>query len=96
MINIATDIDSLSNFKRRTPDFLRRMKKDGHPMVLTVNGKPELVVQDAAAYQRMLETIEHLEAVAGINAGLADLAAGQTRPAHEVHADLRKRYEVSD
>jgi prevent-host-death family protein len=96
MINIAKDIDSLSNFKRRTNEFLRRMKSDGHPVVLTVNGRPELVVQDAEAYQRVLEAVERLEAMEGISAGLADLEAGRTRPAKKVHAELRKRHEVSD
>jgi prevent-host-death family protein len=92
MINIAQDIDSLSNFKRRTSMLMRRMKTDGHPLVLTVNGKPELVVQDAAAYQKVLEAVERLEAIEGIREELSDLKAGRTQPMGQVHAKLRKRH----
>jgi len=33
---------------------MKQIKKSGHPLVLTVNGKAEAVVQDAASYQRLL------------------------------------------
>ena len=31
---------------------------DGHPVVLTINGKAELVVQDTASYQKLIELAE--------------------------------------
>ena len=94
MLDISRDIDSLSNFKRKTSDFVRRLKKNGHPVVLTVNGKPEVVVQDAASYQKMLESVERLETMEAIKEGLADFAAGKSKSATEVHARLRKQYEL--
>jgi hypothetical protein len=39
---------SLSEFIRTTADLLDRLRKTGHLLVLTINGKAELVVQDAA------------------------------------------------
>ena len=51
MLDIKSDINSLSNFKRKTSEFLRQLKETGHPVVLTINGKAELVVQDTASYQ---------------------------------------------
>ena len=50
MLDINRDINSLSNFKRNTPEFLRQLQETGHPVVLTINGKAELVVQDTASY----------------------------------------------
>ena len=44
MIDLANDIRSLSDFKRNTVDLLHRLRKTGHPLVLTINGKAELVV----------------------------------------------------
>lgn len=96
MLNIAKDIDSLSHFKRKTAELARRLKKSGHPMVLTVNGKAELVVQDVESYQKMLEAIERLEILEGIQAGLEDIQAGRTRPAEEVHEMMRKRYDAPE
>ena len=55
MLNIKQDITSLSNFQRNTRDFLQQLKETGRPLVLTVNGKAELVVQDAASYQQALD-----------------------------------------
>jgi predicted transcriptional regulator len=60
--------------------------------VLTVNGKAELVVQGAAAYQALLDRVE---AVEGIQRGLADVKAGRTKPARQVLARLRRKHGVS-
>ncbi len=54
MINLNRDIQSLSSFKRNTSEFIQQMKETGKPIVLTVNGKAELVVQDAVSYQKFL------------------------------------------
>jgi prevent-host-death family protein len=56
MLDISKDIHSLSDFKRNTSEFLHQMRDTGHPVVLTINGKAELVVQDAASYQRIRRT----------------------------------------
>ena len=55
------DIGSLTDFARNTKAHLRRLKRTGRPELLTVNGKAEVVVQNATAYQRLLETLERLE-----------------------------------
>ena len=59
------DILSLTDFHRNTKAHLRRLKQSGRPEVLTINGKAELVVQDAAAYQRLLSAPERNKHVAG-------------------------------
>jgi prevent-host-death family protein len=72
MLDIANDIRSLSNFKRNTSELLERLKKTGNPLVLTINGKAQVVVQHAKAYQELLERVETIE---GIQRGLADVKA---------------------
>jgi PHD/YefM family antitoxin component YafN of YafNO toxin-antitoxin module len=81
MLDISRDINSLSNFKRNTPSFIDRLKETQSPLVLTINGVSELVVQSAAGYQQLLDRIEYLETTAGIQQGLKELAAGQAVPA---------------
>ena len=44
MLDIGKDIHSLSNFKRKTSEFLEQMLGSGHPLVHTINDKAELVV----------------------------------------------------
>jgi prevent-host-death family protein len=57
-IELSQDIHSLSEFKRKTAAFLAQMRESGRPVVLTVNGKAEFVIQDVAGYQRLLEPAE--------------------------------------
>ena len=54
-LDITKDIQSLTNFRRKSAQFLKQLKKSKRPVVLTVNGKAEAVVQDAEAYQRLLD-----------------------------------------
>ncbi len=90
MLDITTDIRSLSDFKRNTTDFLDQMRGNGHPVVLTINGKAELVVQDAISYQRLLDRVDELEALGGIRKGLSDIEAGRVTPLRQFEAEFRK------
>lgn len=91
VINIARDIDSLSNFKRDTSGFLDRLKKTGEPVVLTINGKAELVVQDAGSYQRLLEAAEQVASLEFLRQSLEDADAGRLLPMGKAVASLGKR-----
>jgi len=88
MISLKNGIDSLSNFKRNTADFLRQLKKSGNPLVLTVNGKAEVVVQDAASYQRLLEISERLETIEALRPAIEEMRAGKGEPAELVFDQL--------
>lgn len=90
-MDLGKDIRSLSDFKRNTRELMERMEESGEPMVLTVNGNAKLVVQDAASYQKLLESIDYDEAVKGIRRGLDDVKQGRTRPAQRAFADIRKQ-----
>jgi hypothetical protein len=63
-------------------------------VVLTINGKAEVVVQDAKSYQRMLELVDRAEAVVGIRKGLASMARGEGIPAEEAFEKLRKKHQI--
>jgi PHD/YefM family antitoxin component YafN of YafNO toxin-antitoxin module len=52
------DIESLTEFHRHSKAHLKRLKRSGRPELLTVNGKAVVVVQSAAAYQRLLGALE--------------------------------------
>jgi len=98
MLNLENGIDSLTNFKRQTAEYLRQLHESGSPMVLTVNGKAEVVVQDAAAYQRLVELAaraDREETVAAIREGLNDADAGRVRPARKALRALAKKYGLS-
>jgi prevent-host-death family protein len=59
--DLKDDIHSLTDFKRRTPEFLAQLRLTGRPVVLTVNGRPEVVVQDVSTYQALLDKLDRLQ-----------------------------------
>ena len=90
MLDIKSDINSLSNFKRKTPEFLRQLKETGHPVVLTINGKAELVVQDTASYQKLIELAERVERMEALQASINDMRAGKVVPVEDMLAEVRQ------
>ncbi|MEP7270955.1 MAG: type II toxin-antitoxin system Phd/YefM family antitoxin [Acidobacteriota bacterium] len=96
MLKLKNDIDSLSNFKRKTSQFLKQMKKSKRPVVLTVNGKAELVVQDAESYQVLLDAKDRIETIEGIRRGLESMRKGEGRPGEEFFAEFFARHRISD
>lgn len=98
MLNLEEGIDSLTNFKRQTTGFLERLHQTGEPVVLTVNGKAQVVVQDAGAYQKLVDAAaraEREETIAAIHEGLADARAGRVKPARAALKALGKKYGVA-
>jgi prevent-host-death family protein len=95
MLDIAKDIQSLTTFRRRSGDFMKQLKKSKRPVVLTVKGKAAAVVQDAEAYQRLLDIAARSDAQEGIRQGLADAKKGRVRPAREFFADFEARHGIS-
>ncbi len=91
MIDISRDVDSLSEFKRNTAEFIKRLEETGAPVLLTVNGKPRLVVQDAVSYQRIRELLDQAETIEAIRQGLEDVARGRTVSLPEFERRMRKQ-----
>ena len=94
MLDITKDIQSLTTFRRRSGDFMKQLKKSKRPVVLTVKGKAAAIVQDAEAYQRLLDIAASADAEEGIRQGLDDVAHGRTRPAKEVFDDIRRKHDI--
>ncbi len=78
-----TDVESLTHFTEHAPEIAKRIKGSGAPLMLTVDGKAELVVQDAASYRRLLKQVERYETLKALREGLRDVDEGRTRPAEE-------------
>ena len=84
MLDIANDLRSLGDFKRNTSELLERLKKTGNPLVLTINGKAEPVVQDAKAYQDLLDRVQTIEGSRGIGNESARPARGGGRGPRDI------------
>ena len=84
----------LSEFSQHSSEVVERLKASGTPLVLTVKGTAEVVVQDLASYRRLVESAERADAIAAISQGLEDIRAGKGRPYEKVFEDLRRKYEI--
>jgi PHD/YefM family antitoxin component YafN of YafNO toxin-antitoxin module len=87
MISVQ-DIRSLTEFQRHTKAHLKRLKATRRPTVLTVNGKAELVVQDAAAFEEMLDAIR------GIQRGLESMKEGTGKPFRVALDEIRAKQRI--
>ncbi len=86
--------DTLAHFKENTQEVIDQLKVSGEPLVLTVEGETELVVQAKESYQRMLAIVDRAEAIEGIQRGLASMECGEGRPASEVFDEIRERHGI--
>jgi len=72
-----------------------RLKKRKTPLVLKVNGRAELVVQNAASYQKMLDRLDRAETLAAIRRGMEQFARGEGMTLDEAETRLRKKHGFS-
>jgi prevent-host-death family protein len=94
MLDITKDIQSLTTFRRRSGEFLKQLKKSKRPVVLTVKGKAAAIVQDAEAYQCLLDIAAQADAGEGIRQGLEDIREGKVRPAREFFDEFEARHGI--
>jgi len=71
------------------------LKETGHKVVLTINGKAELIVQDTASYQKLVELAERAQRIEALRESVADMRAGKVVPAKEMLAEMRRNQSSS-
>lgn len=90
MLDINHDTCSISNRTRGATEFLRQLKDAGHPVVLTINGKAELVVEDDDSYQALIDLVERAEELEKTRRAVIEMKAGLGRPAAEMLAEMQR------
>ena len=89
------EVRSVTEFQRNIKDYVGRLRDNKKALVLTVNGRAELVVQDAESYQLILERLERAETLAAIHRGIEQMDCGEVIPLDEAEAKLRKKHGFS-
>ena len=88
------DTLSLTDFKRKSAAAIKKMRKKGEPLVLTVNGEAQLIVQDLQAYQKLVDDLDRAETIAGIRRGLEEAERGETKPIDQAFEELRRKHGI--
>jgi prevent-host-death family protein len=88
------DIRSLTDFQRNAKLLVQQIKETHQVLVLTVNGKASVVVQDAESYQELLDRLERAEAIAAVQEALSEFDRGEGQPARVALESLRSKYDI--
>ena len=94
MIATSQDTHPLATFRDNSAELIDQLKATHRPITLTIDGRPEVILQDPADYQRLLDLAALVDPEEGLRQGLEDIEAGRTRPAREVFAELREEYGI--
>ncbi len=89
------EVRSVTEFQRNLKGYVGRLKEKKTPLVLTVNGRAELIVQDADSYQDLLDRLERAETVAAIRQGMEQFERGEGIPLQQAERRLRKKHGFS-
>ena len=60
----AVNVRPITELKNRTKALVREVVEGGQPVVITQNGKPRVVVMDAAEHDRIQDTLAMLKLLA--------------------------------
>jgi len=59
-LSLIDDIKSLSEFKKKTREVFDQLHRTGRPVIVTVNGRPDVVLLDAVVFERKLKALKCL------------------------------------
>ena len=68
----SSSIYTITEFSRKPAEHLKRLSESKHPEMLTHNGKPAVVIQDAASYERMAELAAYADSILNIRQALSE------------------------
>jgi prevent-host-death family protein len=86
-INISQDIVPVGEFKTKISKWLRSIKDNNHPVIITQNGKPAGVLITPEEYDKLVYTQEFKQS---IHRGLKDIESGNTYTTNAVKSILKK------
>jgi prevent-host-death family protein len=90
-VDFAEDIRSVTDLKRHMREILDHVHATGRPVVLTVNGRADSVILDAAVYQKHLQAANLVRLLAPAE---TEAAEGRSRPAREFLAEFRRARKI--
>ncbi|PHS02841.1 MAG: prevent-host-death protein [Blastopirellula sp.] len=90
-LNISKDTASLNDFKQNTDAHLASLKESGRPEILTIDGKPQVVVQDIESYQALVDKAEYVETVKAVQAGIDSHNRGEGVEIEEAFEQINKQ-----
>jgi prevent-host-death family protein len=91
-LSLSEDIKTVSDLKKKTNEIFRQIHDTGRPIVVTVNGKPDVVLMGVDVFEKNLKALNlgMLLAVAE-----KDVKDGRTKDARIFLKELKKSAKIS-
>jgi prevent-host-death family protein len=86
----TTDIHSLTEFTRNAKKYIQQVRDTKNPIAITVNGDAQVVVQDAAVYQEMVDAFQHGQFIAAMRESEAAVKDGRVEDLDSAFAEIRE------
>jgi prevent-host-death family protein len=91
-LSLSEDIKTVSDLKKKTNEIFRQIHDTGRPIVVTVNGKPDVVLMGVDVFEKNLKALNlgMLLAVAE-----KDVKDGRTKDARIFLKEFKKSAKIS-
>jgi len=89
--SITEDIRSITDLKRNTNSILKQINKTKRPVVLTVNGKAEVVLIDAKEYEKITGAFNLLKLLVPAE---EDINTGRYKEARSFFKEFRRDKKI--
>jgi len=92
VVSITEDIKSASELKKHMREVFDHVHKTGRPVIVTVNGRPDVVLLDAAVFENKLKALNLSQLLAEAE---ADICSGRTQSARAFLKSLKNGKKIS-
>lgn len=86
----SSDIHTITEFSRKPAEHIKRLSASKRPEMLTHNGKPAVIIQDAASYEKMAELADYADSILNIRQALSETG----RPLSSFSKEFEAKYEI--
>ena len=94
-MKLSRDIQTISELKQNASKLVKQVRETGRPIVLTINGKPAVVLQDVGSYERMAEAADYELTIRALRETLDYVDnGGELIPAEETFSRISKNLEI--
>lgn len=90
-VSITEDIKTVSDLKKKTGEVFKQLHRTGRPIIVTVNGKPDVVLVDVELFEKKLKTLNLRALMAEAE---SDVKKGHTRPARDFLRELKRSAKI--
>jgi len=90
-LNLTEDIMPVSELKKNTSRVFKQIHNTGRPVIITVNGRPDIVMLDVEKFENKIKAINLINL---IKPAQEDIKTGRTRSAKAFLKEFRKNAKI--